>query len=72
MPPAPSAAEALATGFEPVPACAAVAGAAGLPEGFAPGWALACAALFGGTSSPTGCTLPAALNPQSNSLAVSL
>ncbi len=42
------------------------------PPSFAPGWALACVALLGATSSPTGCTLPAAWKPQSKSRAVSL
>jgi len=71
---------------EPPPAVADVTGLADAPEPpespeppdpppacpEAAGWALDPAAPFGGTSSPTGSTLPAALKPQSKSLAVSL
>lgn len=71
MPPEAVSAVADATGLEEVPAPPASVPPAS-PEAFAPGWALACAALFGGTSSPTGSTLPAALKPQSKSWAVSL
>src|SRR5690606_35779838 len=68
-PSVPPRAGALATGFDPAPAPAPPA-SPGEAEG--PGRAVAPAALFGGTSSPTGSTLPAALKPQSKSRAVSL